>query len=126
MTSYNGRMWTDIVAETRIRGALQELQAAVSACNYAKGWREQERSFGDDVALLHSEVSEALEAFRSYGETSIDGPDGKPEGVGAELADVLIRLLDTVDLRGIDLHAELVRKYRYNWTRSYRHGDKNL
>jgi NTP pyrophosphatase (non-canonical NTP hydrolase) len=102
--------------------------------NIEKGWYETDRTFGDDVALLHSEVSEALEAFRSWGfedatadrepgswEDSTQGPP-KPEGVGAELADVFIRLLDTCGRRNVNLVAEYERKMSYNRTRPYRHG----
>ena len=93
---------------------------------------------GDDVALLHSEVSEMLEAFRDggYDDLTLGGPilngDGqvvglpKPEGVGSEAADVLIRLLDVCRRRGIDLVTEFERKNAYNRTRGYRHGGKRL
>ena len=50
----------------------------------------------------------------------------KPEGVGSEFADILIRLLSSCDQYGIDLEAEYERKVAYNRTRSYRHGGKAL
>lgn len=114
---------------------LDEMQAEVYANNKAKGWFDSDRSFGDDVALLHTEVSEMYEAFRDHGtEDATDVVRGlghqrtlpKPEGVGSEAADVLIRLLDTCQRHGIDLEFEYQRKMTYNRTRSYRHGGKTV
>jgi hypothetical protein len=112
------------------------MQAEVLRVNIRNGWFETERTVGDDLALLHSEVSEALDAYRAHGFDDITGealptPLGdttipKPEGFGSELADVLIRLLDTCERRGVDLVAEYERKIIYNATRSHRHGEKRL
>lgn len=127
-----------------IRAAvLQAMQTEVREVNEANGWFDADRSVGDDVALLHSEVSEALEAYRDHGlEDATIGdpvevrswPSGdylgmrppKPEGFGSELADVLVRLLDTCERRGVDLAAEFDRKVAYNRTRGHRHGGKLL
>lgn len=119
------------VTETDV---LHQMMEEGYACNVEKGWFDEDRTFGDDIALLHSEVSEMLEAFRVTGdcedqtEESNVHPDApaKPEGVGAEAADVLVRLLDTCKRRNIDLFAEWRRKMDYNWTRSARHGGKAL
>lgn len=128
---------------------LAEMAAEVEQVNREKGWYDDDRSFGELIALLHSEVSEALEAYRTHGldpwwEIQIPHTEGgievttleavpkawdsnaKPEGVGSELADVLIRLLDMAQRYGIDLDAEYRRKIEYNKTRPYRHGGKKL
>lgn len=55
-----------------------------------------------------------------------DGPDGpaKPEGVGPEIADAIIRLFHLASELGIDLDEDIVEKVDYNATRSFRHGKK--
>jgi NTP pyrophosphatase (non-canonical NTP hydrolase) len=120
---------------------IPEMTAEVRAVNVQKGWRSADggpgsNTFGDYIALLHSELSEALEAFRDWrlqdmtaAFPSDDAPKGalpKPEGVGSEMADVLIRLLDMCDVFGIDLQAEYERKVAYNRTRPYQHGGRTL
>ena len=85
----------------------------------AHGWWETARSFPEVAALIHSEVSEALEEWRDgnpaiYGCCGIPGAvcefEGacdkdektgtcKPEGVAVELCDAIIRILDYLDKR---------------------------
>src|SRR3546814_6752737 len=50
----------------------------------------------------------------------------KPEGVGSEMADIFIRLMDEVERSGIDLEWEVTRKLAYNRTRGHRHGGKRV
>jgi len=110
---------------------LDELQQEVAQLCKEKGWRTADsgsregHEFAAYVALLHSEASEALEAYRDkcWSDTRTDG---KPVGVGPELADVFIRLLDMCDIWEIDLRAETRRVLDYGWTRPYRHGGRQL
>jgi hypothetical protein len=98
---------------------LAEMTDEVREVNTEKGWRDQPgKTYGDYIGLLHTEVDEGLEAFRVAGLEDLTGKikkafDGvglenqpvKPEGVGSELADQLIRLLDTCDVIGLKREA---------------------
>lgn len=79
------------------------------------------------IALIMSELAEALEAIRSGHPMNESWEEnGKPEGVGSEFADAIVRIADQCGRAGIDLNAELVRKMRYNTTRPWRHGGKKI
>ena len=89
-----------------------------------KGWWEGERNEGELIALMHSELSEALEALR-HG----NPPDDKiPEfsGVEAELADVIIRIMDMAAAKGYRVGEAVVAKINYNKNRPYKHGGKKF
>jgi len=87
-----------------------------------KGWWDEERNNGEIIALMHSELSEALEAIR-HG----NPPDDKiPEftGVEAELADVIIRIMDMAPARGWRIAEAVIAKIAMNKTRARKHGGK--
>ena len=78
------------------------------------GWWEEKRSVPELLCLIHSEVSEALEAYRNKDESNL----------AEELADIVIRVFDMAEGLGIDIQDEIRRKHEYNVMRKYRHGGK--
>jgi len=113
---------------------LAGLQSVIHQTAKDKGWWEKPRTTGDLIALMHSELSEALEEFRTghepsevyYSQDADNAGSEKPEGVMVEVADCIIRALDFAASHGVNL-GEMVRsKMHYNNTRAYRHGGKTL
>lgn len=76
------------------------------------------------LSLVHSEVSEAVESVRKGEPNFWIREDGKPEGIGAELADVVIRCFDLAESLGIDIEAAIATKHAHNCRRPHRHGGK--
>ena len=72
------------------------------------------RNFGEVVALMHSELSEALEADRKgLKDDNLPHRDGRE----VEFADCIIRILDTAAALGLDVAGALIEKNRINQTR---------
>jgi len=113
---------------------LNELSRAIHKTAVNKGWWDEKRGFPEIIALIHSELSEALEEYRNgkslnefhfEGEKTEEYPNGdKPAGIPIELADCIIRILDFCGKEKIDIDAAVLTKVHYNQIRSYRHGNK--
>jgi hypothetical protein len=109
---------------------LNEMKSEVVAYEVMKGWQPNDNRFLESLALLHSEISEMLEAYRINDWGHIDSDTGKPEGVSSEGSDVFIRFLSTwaqfLDPLGHDLEEQFELKMNYNRTRDYRHGGRTI
>lgn len=91
-----------------------------------KGFHNPSPSFPESLALIHSEISEALESYRN-GDSLYYLVNGKPEGAAVELVDALIRIMDWFGTQPqLDLHALILEKHEFNKTRPFKHGGKKI
>lgn len=118
------------------------------------GFFDDEKNIGEMLCLIHSEVSEALEADRKgiyaketlatrpdwwlkafankdFGATFCDDDRFKAQfkitvkdTFEDELADIMIRVMDLASFKSIDLENHVKAKMRYNSLRPYKHGKK--
>ena len=114
--------------------SINELCEEAYRIGVAHGWYEGGLpNVGERLALIHSEVSEALEFYRDGRDISImrsDGvpaefflrDDGKPDGYWAEIADIAIRVFDHAGAYGVNLEWIIKRKMKFNEDRPYKHG----
>lgn len=92
---------------------------AVWAVADNNGWHDPSCSLETDLLLIHSEVSEACEAMRI-------GNINEKDGVGEELADIVIRVFHTAQKNNIDIVDEIFKKHNKNMSRGFRHGGKKF
>jgi len=84
------------------------------------GFWKEEPNDGERMALIHAEISEALEALR----------DGNPSSskimefsnLEEELADAVIRIMDYAFGKDLDIAGAIIAKIEYNQNREYMHG----
>lgn len=122
-----------------VDGGLNEMGRQFNELAREKGWYEpgKEKTFLEDMMLVVSEISEAVEDYRAglplnetqyKFKTPADEVDGtpKPNGIPSELADAVIRILEVAYNHGIDMDKAVREKHEFNKTREYRHGGKRV
>ena len=97
-----------------IKVNIREMQKKIHINAIHHGWWEDRRPIPELLCLIHSEVSEALEAYRN----------GDMQNFREELADIAIRVFDAATGYGIDIEKEIIDKHGINQKRPYRHGGK--
>lgn len=116
---------------------LDEITKRVVQINKDNGWSDDVPEVGTPeftnwlitkLALVMTEIAEGIEEVRKGIDPTetyylTDSPT-KPEGLGSELADAVIRSIHLAYLVGIDLPSNIDEKLTYNATRGYRHGGK--
>jgi NTP pyrophosphatase (non-canonical NTP hydrolase) len=122
---------------------INELAQEIHKNARKKGFFEKEKNIGEMLALIHSEVSEALEADRKdrYANLSdsqlnvllgwvqdIDFSKDYSDKVKGcfeeEMADIVIRVFDMCAFKGIDIERHIRAKMRYNSMREKYHGKR--
>jgi NTP pyrophosphatase (non-canonical NTP hydrolase) len=128
------------MTEENLLNGINQLAARIHARNIDKGFFDKPKNIGEMLCLIHSEVSEALEADRkgSHFSGAIQGVNGWASDEDfinsftthvkgtfeEEMADIFIRVLDMCAYKGINLEQHVIAKMRYNLSREKYHGKK--
>lgn len=106
---------------TNLNGIIYRLREASELCHnhsLAAGWWDvaepKKLVVATKLCLIHSEVSEALEAYRK--QKADDKLPHRP-GIEVELADTLIRIFDLAGFLQLDLGGAFAEKLEYNKNR---------
>lgn len=108
----------------------------------SKGFFDSEKNIGEMLCLIHSEVSEALEADRKDNyfnklQLRLSSYECLPNIIFIkqfendvkntfedELADIIIRVMDLAEFKGINLENHIKAKMRYNSLITHKNGKK--
>jgi NTP pyrophosphatase (non-canonical NTP hydrolase) len=112
------------VAAEAFKQSFDMIQSAAYATARSKGWwpEQLDVNHGEQLALMHSELSEGLEYLR-HG----NGPsDHIPafSGLEEELADVIIRIMSYAGRTNLKVSEAVLAKMEFNAGRPHKHGGK--
>lgn len=104
--------------------AIQSVQKEIHLANVAAGWWSDFKDYENSgnlatlaaskLALIHSEISEALEGVRK--DLNDDHLTGR-KAFEVELADAAIRIFDLAEAFGLDIAGAMAEKFQYNQMR---------
>ena len=84
------------------------------------GFWQEDPNDGERMALIHAEISEALEALRNGNPSS--NKIMEYNSLEEELADTVIRIMDYAFGNDLDIAGAIIAKIEYNKSREYMHG----
>ena len=109
--------------DSDVRFVIDSLALSAWQTSKSKGFWETDPNDGEQIALMHAELSEGLEAIRKdLMSDHIAGFTGLEE----ELADVVIRVMQYSHGKKLRLADAILAKMAFNETRPMKHGGKKF
>jgi len=95
--------------------ALNDLAKEAYRIAREHGFWSNNRNVGTSIALMHTELSEAMQGYRKNEEWHAP--------VGEDMADTIIRILDFCERHRINIGQAVIEKMKKNDARPYLHDD---
>lgn len=112
----------EAMLRTQFLRGMKFMQEETYELSKSKGFYDGENPDERQLLLVHSEISEAVEALREGNPPS--DKNSKFTSEEMELADAVIRLLNYAQHKGYHLGEAIVAKHMINVDRPYKHGKK--